>query len=231
MRISIPVLKSILTSIPEHPWNQVGLCPLIVNCLCKCTQREYIHKQKSNALINQSLQMILITVQIWLIWDNSKILVLIFEKLERVSGVILSVTQMVNGLSQLKRSRKRRAASPSAAGSAALMYTGRSKQHQRTSSCPWAAVTACPPVCTVILCQLSLPTALHEQHWVTDWLMAPATYCFMDDSKGLGIAMTTQRLHYAWPRSRGIICSFKHYYSFMQHKKPISVDFLCVKYL
>lgn len=175
--------------------------------------------------------MILITVQTWLIWDNSKILVLIFEKLERVSGVILSVTQMVNGLSQLKRSRKRRAASPSAAGSAALMYTGRSKQHRRTSSCPWAAVTVCPPVCTVILCQLSLPTALHEQHWVTDWLMAPATYCFMDDSKGLGIAMTTQRLHYAWPRSRGIICSFKHYYSFMQHKKPISVDFLCVKYL
>lgn len=43
----------------------------------------------------------------------------------------------------------------------------RSKQHQRTSSCPWAPVTACPPVCTVTLCQLSLRASLHDQHWLT----------------------------------------------------------------
>lgn len=39
-----------------------------------------------------------------------------------------------------------------------------------TSGCPRVPehVTACPPVCTVTLCQLSLPTARHDRHWLTD---------------------------------------------------------------
>lgn len=63
----------------------------------------------------------------------------------------------------------------------------RSKQHQRMSSCPWAAVTACPPVCAVTLSALITCSATRPAltDWVTNCLMAPATYSCIYDSWGL----------------------------------------------